>query len=266
MFVAKYDVNGFFEWAKSAISDEAQGSDIAIDSAGNCFVTGYFRVASTFGTTTLESDGFFDLFLAKYDPDGELLWARNSGTSVAINAAGIALDAGGNAYLTGSFVGNVTLGQTTLINDDVFNLFVAGYDPLGSVFFARSAGTEGELSSYSIAVDPGGSLIVAGQLKGRALVGSDDLLSLGDSDVFVAKLSISPEGGSVGFTSYGRLQDGSFQLGFNLDACSTWRLQSSTDLKFWSTLQTYGAQSGFQIYIDRDAKNFPRRFYRLAAP
>ena len=231
------------------------------------YVTGYFRVSTTLGTQTLASSGFFDLFLAKFDSDGDLLWANNSGTKDAINAAGMALDAEGNIYLTGSFLGNVTLGQTLLTNDDVFNLFVAGYDPSGNVLFARSAGTEGELTGYAVAVDPGGSLIVAGQLKGRALVGSNDLLSLGDSDVFISKLSISRDGGgTAGFTSYGRLPDGSFQLEFNLDACSTWRLQTSSDMTSWTTLQTYGAQSGFSIYIDRDAKDFPHRFYRLLAP
>ena len=267
MFVAKYDVDGFLEWAEAAQSEEAQGADIAVDQAGNCYVTGYFRVSTTLGTQTLASSGFFDLFLAKFDSDGGLLWANNSGTKDAINASGMALDAEGNIYLTGSFLGNVTLGQTLLTNDDVFNLFVAGYDPSGNVLFARGAGTEGELTGYAVAVDPGGSLIVAGQLKGRALVGSNDLLSLGDSDVFISKLSISRDGGgTAGFTSYGRLPDGSFQLEFNLDACSTWRLQTSSDMASWITLQTYGAQSGFSIYIDRDAKDFPHRFYRLLAP
>jgi hypothetical protein len=267
MFIAKYDVDGFLEWVEAAQSQEAQGADIAVDQTGNCYVTGYFRVSTTLETKTLTSSGFFDLFLAKFDSDGGLLWATNSGTKDAINAAGIALDEGGNIYLTGSFLGNVTLGQTILTNDDVFNLFVAGYDPSGNVLFARGAGTQGELSGYAIAVDSGGSLIVTGQLKGRALVGSNDLLSLGDSDVFVSKLSLSQEGGvTVGITSYGRLSDGSFQLGFNLDGCSTWLLQSSSDLTSWITLQTYGAQSGFNLYIDRDAKDFRHRFYRLLAP
>ncbi|MEO8614531.1 MAG: SBBP repeat-containing protein, partial [Luteolibacter sp.] len=106
MFVAKYDVTGALVWADSSLSHEAQGSGIAVDATGNCFVTGYFREYADFGYQSLISDGFFDLFLTKYSPDGEVLWASNSGTNVAINAAGIALDAAGNIYLTGSYVGD----------------------------------------------------------------------------------------------------------------------------------------------------------------
>jgi len=267
MFVAKYNVNGTLVWVEASVSDEAQGADIAVDSEGNCLVTGYFRDYADFGTHELYSDGFFDLFLTKYSPDGDALWANNTETEVGINGAGIALDEADNIYLTGSFAGDVTFGQTTLTNDYIFNLFVAGYDSSGNVLFARSAGTEGELTGYGIAVGPGGGLIVAGRLEGRALVGSDDLLSQGSSDAFIAKLPISLDGGAkVGFTAYRHLQDRSFQLEFNLDACSTWRLETSSDLKSWSTLQTYEAHSGFQIFIDRDARNFPRRFYRLMKP
>ncbi len=267
MFVAKYDVAGALVWVEASASQEAQGADIAVDPAGNCYVTGYFEEYADFGTQALDSDGFFDLFLAKYSSDGDALWATNSGTEVGINAVGMALDGAGNIYLAGSFVGDVTLGRTTLNNDYISNLFVAGYDSAGNALFARSAGTEGELAGFAIAVDPGGGLIVAGRLEGRALVGSDDLLSLGSGDAFIAKLSISWDGGAkVGFTSYRHLPDKSFQLDFNLDACSTWRLQTSPDLKSWSTLQTYEARSGFHIFIDKDAKDYPSRFYRLVAP
>jgi len=266
-FVAKFDSDGALEWVKETQSQEAQGADIAVDKTGNCYVTGYFRTSTEIGTNTLASSGFFDLFLAKFDGDGELLWATNSGTTDAINAAGIALDAEGNVYLTGSFLGNVTLGQTTLTNDDVFNLFVASYDPSGNVLFLRGAGSSGELTGYAIAVDLAGNLILAGQLKGRALVGFNDLSSQGDADVFVAKLSIARSGGvAIEFASYGRLQDGSFQLGFNVDSCSSYRLQASFDLVSWVTLQTYEAQSGFINYIDLEARNYPYRFYRLLSP
>ncbi|MEO8615629.1 MAG: hypothetical protein ABI600_10835, partial [Luteolibacter sp.] len=161
-----------------------------------------------------------------------------------------------------------TLGKTTLSNSgDVFSMFVAGYDSTGKVLFARGAGTPGQVSGYSVAVDSGGNLIVAGQLTDMAQVGHDSLLSQGSSDAFVAKLFISWDGGNtLGFTSYNRLPNGSFQLDFNLCGCSTWRLQTSSDLKSWSDLQSYGAQSGIKTFIDQDAKYYPRRFYRLVSP
>jgi hypothetical protein len=78
VFVAKYETNGGFEWAKHAggttagVLDES-GEGIAADAAGNVHITGYFVLTTTFGlgelgATTLEGAAG-DIFVARYQND-----------------------------------------------------------------------------------------------------------------------------------------------------------------------------------------------------
>ena len=82
MFLVKYDPNGNLVWAKAATgSFSVSGFAVATDNSGNIFVTGSFGHHNfggnvTFGTTTLTSVGGGDVFVAKYDPSGNVLWAK----------------------------------------------------------------------------------------------------------------------------------------------------------------------------------------------
>ncbi|NQV17956.1 MAG: SBBP repeat-containing protein [Armatimonadetes bacterium] len=74
IFVAKMDAIGIWQWAIQAggISDDS-GYGITIDDAGNSYVTGYFKDTATFGSYTLASSGWEDIFVAKIDTNGNWL-------------------------------------------------------------------------------------------------------------------------------------------------------------------------------------------------
>jgi len=55
------------------------GEKIATDGAGNIIVTGDFNQTATFGDTTLTSVRYFDIFIAKYDAEGNFLWVAQIG-------------------------------------------------------------------------------------------------------------------------------------------------------------------------------------------
>jgi hypothetical protein len=55
------------------------GYGIAVDACGNSYITGYFKGLATFGSTTLTSNGDYDIFVAKLDSNGNWLWAKNAG-------------------------------------------------------------------------------------------------------------------------------------------------------------------------------------------
>jgi len=67
IFVAKLDSNGNWLWAKQAGGTSSDyTNDIAVDANGNIYVTGeIFEESAIFGTTTLNSSGFIDIFVAK---------------------------------------------------------------------------------------------------------------------------------------------------------------------------------------------------------
>jgi len=107
IFIAKYDFNGNLLWAQrtgGGNSDESKA--ITTDHVGNIYITGFSQSSTiTFGNTTLTKVGedYADIFVAKYNPSGKVLWAKSFGGSNYEEGECIIVDATGNIYLTGFF-------------------------------------------------------------------------------------------------------------------------------------------------------------------
>jgi hypothetical protein len=153
------------EWAIQAggtISTGGQSVDdahaIAVDSLGNSYITGTFRFEATFGAgepnvTVLTGLGQ-DIFVAKYDPNGRLVWARGAPGGWSW---GIAVDAAGSSYITGWLTGPVDFGNGVTLGPGAF---VVKYDTNGTVVWARTLSSSGV--AWAIAVDANGNSFVAG--------------------------------------------------------------------------------------------------------
>ena len=123
MFVIKLDASGSPLWAKSFGGSRNEGNGIGVDAAGNSYTTGAFSGNMMVGTTTLTAVGQQDMFVIKLDASGSPLWAKSFGGSGEESGIDIAVDASGNSYTTGSFLGSMTVGNTTLTavgNTDMF--------------------------------------------------------------------------------------------------------------------------------------------------
>ena len=110
-------------------------------------MTGAFEGSATFGAgeaneTTLNTARPTGLFLANYDPDGLLLWAKKASEGFAQVGFGVrvGLDASDNSYVTGQFETSMTFGdgetnETTLSSAGSSDIFVAkfGVGPPSSV-------------------------------------------------------------------------------------------------------------------------------------
>lgn len=75
-----------FAWAKNAGGSlDDYGDGIAVDGAGNSYVTGTIRGTATFGNTAITATGYSDTFIAKYDPSGNVIWAKRAeGTHIEV--------------------------------------------------------------------------------------------------------------------------------------------------------------------------------------
>ena len=72
-----------YRWVRTGGGPGLDRSDwVALDGAGNVYVAGRFEQTATFGPTTLVSQGDWDVFLAKYDPQGQLQWVRGAGPAM----------------------------------------------------------------------------------------------------------------------------------------------------------------------------------------
>lgn len=200
ILLVRYDANGNLLWAKRAggiFNDEASG--VAALPDGSCVVTGSFMAQATFGENahaiTLLAAGMLlstDVFVARYDRNGVLLWATRCGGADG-NDSGHGITASGAAcLLTGSFQGTATFGalptQVSLTSAGGRDVFVACFGTDGSLRWANRAGGLGDDDARGIAMFPDGSSVVTGSASGTFGFGSGvNLNAVGARDVFLAR-------------------------------------------------------------------------------
>ena len=188
-FVMKYDGNGNLLWKNqkgTGNDDKAYG--ITSDSSGNICISGMTR-----GDLAGTGAGFSDIFLAKYDGNGNLLWARQTGTAVEESGNSVALDADGNAYVAGSTTGSFT----GYANSGLFDIVIVKYDPAGNQLWTKQMGTAADDEAYDAALDGTGNVYITGYTRGIL-----DGTSVTGADVFLMKLTkpltatVTPAAGS----------------------------------------------------------------------
>jgi hypothetical protein len=202
LFIALLNINFInaqapaWQWAKNAggmLDDQA--NSVAVDGSGNSYVAGYFDSQTiTFGSTTLtnaNTDSTGDIFLAKYNASGSVIWAKNAGGTGDDGASSVAADGSGNIYVTGSFTSpTITFGSITLTNagSSTNDLFLAKYDASGNIIWAKSAGGAGDDGASSVAMDNSGNIYVAGGFTSPTITfGSTTLTIVGTGDIFLVK-------------------------------------------------------------------------------
>ena len=137
LFIAKLDLSGNFTWAKNAIgSNEDQAKQIGIDTQNNLYLAGDFNSSTlTFGSFTLTNTNtnWFDtdLFIAKYDNAGNVLWAKNK-DGARLNAMGT--DASGNTFISGNLRDSLIFGSDKIKN---ICFYLAKYDNNGSAIWGK---------------------------------------------------------------------------------------------------------------------------------
>ncbi|MCK9310046.1 MAG: hypothetical protein M0P99_07215, partial [Candidatus Cloacimonetes bacterium] len=118
----------------------------------------------------------------------EWLWAQQAGGTGYDVGNAIASDAAGNTYLGGYFEGTASFGSTNLSSSGGSDIFVAKMDNTGNWLWAKQAGGTGGDYGYAITSDAAGNTYVSGHFEGTASFGSTNIISSGDSDIFVAKM------------------------------------------------------------------------------
>jgi hypothetical protein len=191
IFIAKYDASGNVAWAKRVGgTGEDWCNDIALDGSGNCYVTGMFTSSSiSFGSTTLTLSGGGDIFVAKYDAGGNVVWAkREGGTGPEIGYA-IAADGNGNIYTVATFHAlPTTIGTNVFANVGAKDIVLMKFDTSGNLIWAKHTGSPGHDFPYGIDVDGSGNSYVTGYFDGPTFnFGSTTLSNAGGADIFLAK-------------------------------------------------------------------------------
>jgi hypothetical protein len=192
------------EW--SFLVGNAQDQDptsIAVDSAGNILVAGSFYDLAGGGTVTLlnkanntsvllTNAGLTDLFLAKFSPKGDVLWAKSFGDAT-FNAGSIyvAVDANDNVGIAGGVSGTVDFGTGPVASvGGGTDIFAVKYDPQGAQLWTKRFGPGTSTNhAESIAFDTAGNMLIGGAFSGPLTVGATMLPGVSGQDAFVIKLA-----------------------------------------------------------------------------
>lgn len=202
-FFAKYDGDdGSLIWVSTIGGtqyDALLGMDI--DSDGNIYITGYMGGSADLdpgpGTTFFATAGSRDLYLGKYNNDGEIVWAYMMGSASVDEGKDIKVDASGNVYLAATFMGDFdidpSVSTTTLSNVNSIDCLLAKFDNNGAFQWARTIGGSGDDNMYGFDTDNSGNIYVTGAYNGTADFdpgpGTDNKTATGQTDLFFAKFS-----------------------------------------------------------------------------
>ncbi|MGO9203492.1 MAG: hypothetical protein ACLQM8_23465 [Limisphaerales bacterium] len=168
----KYDNTGAVQWENVMGGyGETLANDVAVDAAGNVYVSGYFKFNGNImiGTNNLvlSSGSSQNSFVAKFNNSGALTWVQQL-TGNYVGISGVAVDQAENVYVTGSFKTNLIVGSISLTNAGSTDAFIAKYSDSGAIQWAlQTSGTNYD-GYLDVSLDGQGNVYVAGALSAEA--------------------------------------------------------------------------------------------------
>lgn len=175
-WVTKYDSNGNRQWFREFGTPTAfdEAYDVTIDRDGNVYATGW-----TVGDLGGANAGGYDLWLVKYDNDGNRQWLEQFGSSEDEFPWGAETDSQGNIYATGW-----TKGDLGGINAGSYDTWIAKYNSQGDRLWVEQFGTSGDDGSFvgGMEIDSSDNIFTVGYTNRN--LGGDNA---GAYDAWVAK-------------------------------------------------------------------------------
>jgi hypothetical protein len=169
-FIIKFDKSGILKWIKgtyycsNSLAVQPAQAGITCDINSNVYVAGSIQSEEIKFDSThiLSPEGILNLFVVKYDSNGNVLLAIQSKGSGEAYPISIAIDTASNIYLTGCFEGSAKFGDIDLESVGSFDIFTIKYDKTGNVMWVRQAGSTNYDSGRNIRVDNEGNVYVIG--------------------------------------------------------------------------------------------------------
>jgi hypothetical protein len=219
-FIAKYNNSGDLQWINQFGGPKDDYSySVAVDSKGRCAVTGRFEHSITIGSVVLTSqnDSLYDLFVAKFDKKGNVLWATSAGgssPSAYVYPNDITMDASNNIFISGTYTGPVTFGDLTLYSAE--EAFLVKLNSNGKFKMAVDAGSR---CYYTyLATDASSNIYVTGSYGPygyTSVIGNITLVTNGPyMDIYIAKFNSS---GAVQWVKTGGSSQNDYAGGIAVD-------------------------------------------------
>jgi hypothetical protein len=191
IFLLKFTNIGTPVWAKRAGgTDYDYPSAMAVDNTGNIFLTGSFIGAAFFDAQPLVSAGNDDMFLVRYNTNGNAVWMHSGGGSGFDGGYGITFDNNGKLYVCGGFSSTANFGSQMITSASglLEDIFIARYDLNGNIEWVRRGGGVNADIAYGMVADVTGNAYVTGSFY-NAINFGNNLISNGSSDFFLARFN-----------------------------------------------------------------------------
>jgi|GEM_PF-5899105 len=179
-FIQKLDASGNFKWVRTIgnSTEDETIVDLKIDSNSNVYSIGSFSGTVDFdpgtSSTTISSNGVFDLFVHKLDSSGNLIWVKTIGSSSArLGPSSIVIGKSGDLFIYGNFFGTVDFDPGPGINahsspTSAPSAFIIRMDQNGVIKWAKSFGGQGSISTSKMALDSDENIFTTGSFIGNA--------------------------------------------------------------------------------------------------
>lgn len=185
-FLSKFNADGVHQWSQRF--GDANGQyvlGLVTDAASNVYAGGGFQGAVNFGNGPLVSAGGADVFLARFEPNGNAVWSKRFGDAQTQVLRDLAIDGKGRLSFGGEIQGSIDLGGGPIGGNS--RGFIAQFDGAGKHLWSHAA-SDGQANVKGVAVDGLGSVLLTGEFSGASDFGGGALVSEGSSDVFLVKL------------------------------------------------------------------------------
>jgi gliding motility-associated-like protein len=229
-------------WAKDVhtTSDEYANA-VAVDPiSGNAVIAGVYKssLSSFYGTNF--AGATMGAFVAKYDPNGSVIWGFKIGDNHDNTCNGVAIDSTGNIYVTGSFslttdFRGTSSTATNMTANGSSDIFLAKYNSAGQLQWVKKAGGSSDDKGYGVAVNSS-KVFITGYFKNSAVFGSVN-------------------------TNVNNSTDNTFVAGYDLSGNFLWMIDGA------SSQQSYGraiAADNSGVYVSGDFKGSPLNIYNPA--
>ncbi|GAB4293653.1 MAG: hypothetical protein Kow0068_18680 [Marinilabiliales bacterium] len=204
IYIAKYSSNGSYLWSKRVVwgSTGQISNDICVDINDNIVISGFYQLTAYFGVDTLHYPGndtltslsSFDAFFAKFDNDGNFIWAKNvtdklAGTLINSNSSGT-----DGYYFSISYKDSLFLDIDSLYSAGSYDVALYKTDFNGDGLWLRDIKGTGNDASFATCNTTSDNIVVAGHFNSPNLSidSTDTELSLatytnkGSNDIFIA--------------------------------------------------------------------------------
>jgi hypothetical protein len=174
------------------------GFGVDVDQNGDVVIAGRISAPSDIGDQTLTHAGDLDIYLARLDTAGQILWAQSFGGAGKDEAHDVRLQQNGDIVLLGAISDSVDFGGGPLVSAGLRDIFLATFDGQGAHSWSASYGdevdqfeTDGTETWLTLALDANGDVHIGGTLYGVLDFGAGGQLAANGmrADVFHAQFS-----------------------------------------------------------------------------